>query len=123
MSRRLGASAFAILTFVLAGCPAPHSSAPPLPDVELADYSPRVRTQIERARARAASESGNAAAIGQLGMILHAYGLFDAAANCYARARELDPADFHWPWYEGLVLAMRGRSAGAIDALVRATRI
>jgi Flp pilus assembly protein TadD len=113
----------AVVALALGGCPAPQSSMPPLPQVELGDYAPAVRAQIERARARAASGPADSAASGELGMILHAYGLFDAANDCYARARALDPADFHWPWYQALVLEMRGRSADALDALVQATRL
>ena len=82
-----------------------------------------MRAQIESAQARAATQPPDAAASGELGMILHAYGLFDGAAACYERARMLAPTDFRWAYYDGLVLAQRGRSREALAALTQATAL
>jgi Flp pilus assembly protein TadD len=122
--RALGAARglVCLLAALVASCDrAPD--VPALPQVELSGYTPEVREQISQALARAAERPDDAAASGELGMILHAYGLFDAAAACYARARTADPHEARWAYYDGLVLAQRGRSAEALDALLRATSL
>jgi Flp pilus assembly protein TadD len=107
----------------LGACSAQEPAVPALPRVELAGYAPAVRAQIERAQARAAAAPEDALASGELGMILHAYGLFDAAAACYERARRYAPAEPRWAYYHGLVLAQRARSAEALAALLRSTAL
>jgi tetratricopeptide (TPR) repeat protein len=103
----------------LSACPS-APALPALPSVDTASYAPAVRAQIEAAQARAAAEPRDPQASGELGMILHAYGLFDAAARCYERARQLAPNELRWAYYDALVLAQRGRSSDAIAALERA---
>jgi len=118
---RRGACLLAIAT--LTACPSSPPELPALPSVDTASYAPDVRAQIEGAQSRAAAQPRDPQASGQLGMILHAYGLFDAAASCYERARLLAPNEFRWAYYDALVLAQRGRSSDAIAALERATSL
>ena len=56
-------------------------------------------------------------------MLLHAYERFDAAARCYARARQLAPGAFEWAYYHGVALGMAGDGDRAAAALEQALEL
>lgn len=95
--------------------PAVESSAPAVPNE-------RVRAQIEERRrwqrmvvdSPEATASQKAAAWGELGNLYHAYELLDEALKAYAKARELAPRDFRWPYYLGEAHRARNEPAEAI---------
>lgn len=60
---------------------------------------------------------------GRLGMAYDANGFDDAAAETYAHAELLDPADFRWPYLRALLLADSGQQDAAIAALDSALAI
>ena len=51
--------------------------------------------------AAAKARPGDAAAVGRLGMTLHAHKQLNAAKACYRRASLLEPANFDWLYYLG----------------------
>ena len=95
---------------------------PDLPRLTLDNFSPAIRGQIEQAHSYASSHPQDAAASGQLGMILQAYGLSREAAVCYQRAAQLEPSVFRWTYYLGIVEADQGACEQAIPSLRRALR-
>lgn len=74
----------------------------PLPELKMERFAQEVRSQIERAYARAGQAPMDAEPVGKLGMHLHAYEELEAAVDSYRRASQLDPGDFRWPYYLGL---------------------
>ena len=60
---------------------------------------------------------------GEMGMLYHAYELYDAAEACYQNARVLSPGAFHWPYYIGKLRAIQGDSDGAAAAFKQALSI
>ena len=58
-----------------------------LPDIKTAGFLPAIRTQIEEAERTARARPRDAAAVGQLAMILHAYEQYDTAERTYLRAK------------------------------------
>ncbi|MPZ18311.1 MAG: tetratricopeptide repeat protein [Luteitalea sp.] len=88
-----------------------------LAPADLDTFEPSIKQRIVEALERAAGEP-TGETIGELGLLLHAYDRFDRAAACYARARQLAPRAFEWPYYQGVALAMAGdidRAAAALE--------
>jgi tetratricopeptide (TPR) repeat protein len=69
---------------------------PEVPRVDTANFSPVIKAQIEQAESEANAHPQDAHVVGRLGMILHAYDQYDAAAKAYSRARGLEPQNFDW---------------------------
>jgi tetratricopeptide (TPR) repeat protein len=111
------------LAVALLLAPAPAAAVPDLPALSLADYPVDLAARVQEALARARQEPGSAAATGALGMLLHAYDQAGAAAECYRRARALDPHAFEWAYLDGLVEARLGRADAAREALAAAVRL
>jgi tetratricopeptide (TPR) repeat protein len=93
--------ALAILLF-LAGC-RPAEPLPPLPKVSTNSFLPAIRQELEQALADARARPDDAAAVGRLGMVLHAHDQIEAARQCYRRASLLEPKNFSWLYYLGVV--------------------
>lgn len=79
---------------------------------------PPVREKIARQRGQVAGDSGSAEAWGALGRAFQAHGLEPEANAAYARAEELDPADFRWPYLRAAAL----KNIQPEDALAAADR-
>ena len=71
-------------------------------------FAPSVQEQMKSAAAKAGKYSGDAPAVGQLGRVLYTYGQFQAARNCFLRARALAPDRFEWAYLLGVVEAQLG---------------
>ena len=80
----------------------PAGAKAPLPEIDLANYPEVSRVPIARALEVARAHPQDAERVGQLGMMLHAWEQYDAAAAVYARARALAPA-FEWFYLGGLI--------------------
>lgn len=65
---------------------------------------------------------GSAYAWGKLGMNLDVHDLKKESLICYEKAAAINPDDFRWPYYKGIVLAGMG-SAEAIPYFDRATKL
>ena len=97
----------------------PQQPVPFVSSGDLEGFEPSIRKQLIEARDRAVREK-SAEAVGDLGMLLHAYDRFDRAAACYVEARRLDPRAFEWAYYYGVALATSGDINRAVAALEEA---
>jgi tetratricopeptide (TPR) repeat protein len=109
----------------VASCPvgAQASSLPDVPRLNLTDFLPAVRQQIQQAYAAAQANPKNADASGALGMVLDAYEQYESAEACYQRAQVLAPNSFRWTFSLGWVQAGQGKHDQAIRSLGEALRI
>jgi tetratricopeptide (TPR) repeat protein len=82
---------------------------PPLPRPMLDNFSGGIREQIQQAYENAKNLPDDAKATGSLGMTLQTYGLLQEATSYYQRAAELQPREFRWTYYLGLIEADQGR--------------
>lgn len=71
----------------------------PLPQLNMENFLPGVRVRIESALKAALASPDDAAAIGKLGALLSAHNQMGAAAQCFERARALEPKSFRWTYY------------------------
>ena len=78
-------------------------SPPPLPDVSTTSFLPAIRQTVETALADAKAHPDSAAAVGHLGMVLHAHQQLGSARLCYRRASLLEPRNTAWKYYLGVV--------------------
>ncbi len=93
-----------------------------IPDPETAAMEPRVREKILRHRRLVAEDHGSAESWGSLGKTFQAHGLEAEAEESYARAAELDPADFRWPYLRATALK-NVRPDDALEAVDRALHL
>ena len=71
-------------------------SVAPLPAVAVDGLDADVRNAILKARDQAVAQPKSAQASGNLGMVLEAHTLYQAAVPVYQCAVRLDPKDFAW---------------------------
>lgn len=64
---------------------------------------PRLLQAIESAQKAVEKAPGKAAVWGQLGKVYHIHGWEAEAAQCYRRAAEIDPTEFRWLYYLGMI--------------------
>ncbi len=85
------------------------NSLPSLPShTILAGFDAEIQRQIQAAYSRVESDPGSPSANGRMGMVLHAYALWDTALLFYERARNLDPRDARWSYYYAVAAAESG---------------
>ncbi len=102
---------------VLCACGESPPNLPDIPPLAADAFAPHIRQQILDASAAVDRKPLSANLNGELGMILHAYQLYDPAEICFRRARTLDPRSFRWAYYHADVLQKMGRPNGSITAL------
>ncbi|MCH7666917.1 MAG: tetratricopeptide repeat protein [Acidobacteria bacterium] len=103
----------------------------PVPEARFEVMEPAVREQLRKARAelealqrnQAASEADLVRGFGLLGRLYHAYDLFTPAGACYRNAARLDPRDFRWPYYLGVLHRLDGRDGEALAAFTTASKL
>ena len=93
---------------------------PELPVTMLQQWSPPLRERIQTACDKARRNPEDAASIGELGMLIHAYQQYDFAERCSQRAHDLDPESFLWSYYLGVLQSLAGKNEAAIDSLRKA---
>lgn len=98
-------------------------SAPPLQTLPLSTYPPAMRAALSRADHEARMHPGDAAAVGALGRVLHAWEQWEPAHDAYARAAVLAPQVFDWPYLDACVLQRLARHDEATARLRRAVAI
>jgi superkiller protein 3 len=119
-----GTTAGWVLAAVLvAGACARRQEAPELPTIATEKFAPAVREAITKALEAARAKPADAAAIGKLGMVLHAHEQYATAAACYRRAQAMEPKVLRWPYYLAQVEAQQGNGGAAEVALRRAVDI
>ncbi len=114
-----------ILTLAL-GLPvlrAQISAPPDLPQVDLTEFPPVVREQIQQAYDAARANPSDANVSGKLGMLLDVYKRRESAAIWYKRANQLDPAAFRWLYYLGSLQSTLGKRTEATATLRAALRL
>jgi tetratricopeptide (TPR) repeat protein len=94
-----------------------------LPELNMANFLPAIRQQVQQAYAAAQANPKDAEVSGNLGMVLEAYEQYESAALCYRRAHLLDPNSFRWLFYLGSVEAAQGKHRDAVVTLGEALRI
>jgi Tfp pilus assembly protein PilF len=92
---------------------------PPLPEISTSTFLPVIRQAIDSALNDARARPNDAAAVGRLGMTLHAHRQLSAARVCYQRASLLEPRNFDWAY----LLAVVSDAQPSIDALRNALRL
>jgi tetratricopeptide (TPR) repeat protein len=107
----------------LAASVAAAAEAPKLPRLDVSALPRGVREPVAEAYRRAETPPPSAAAVGELGMILHAYEQYDSARACYAQARALDPGSFDWAYLAGLVASQLGERDEAVLSFGDALRV
>lgn len=117
--RFAAAVVFAGLVALSAPASGTEKAAAVLPEVAGESLEAAVAEQLAGLRAMAAEqleadESSAADAVGELGRHYHAYGLSDAARQCYELAMELAPRDFSWPYLLAYLAQGEGRLEDAI---------
>lgn len=82
----------------------PDVQAPPLPEPpELEGLNVRSLEAFRTADSAAREGNDDPESVGELGMLYHAYQLFDLARPCYERARALEPDAFRWVYYQAML--------------------
>lgn len=99
----------------------PHAGAIPVVVVQpsaaiptLIHHPPAIRAQIKQLHQVAQTRPRDANAAGKLGMALHAYNEYVAAAQWFARARGLAPGEMRWTYFAGLTQAALGNTTEAL---------
>jgi len=107
----------------------PDSVDIPHPDIIKFDKAVRQQLQSKQSalaalRERAGvSEARLSRSYGEMGMLYHAYKLYDAAEACYRNAQALEPRTFRWPYYLGTVHMQQSDSDSAVAAFQQALSI
>jgi tetratricopeptide (TPR) repeat protein len=89
----------------------------------LESFTPTVRKQIEDGVEQVRARPNNAGVNGHLGMILHAYRLYDAASVYYLRASRLSWWNTDWLYYLAVTQAEVGKNDEAVVNFRRVTWI
>lgn len=114
--------------------PGPAETLRELPPVVLDSFEPQGRERMEGQRALveeladrvASGEAGRGElgeAFGRLGSLYLLYDLTEAAEVALGNARTLDPREFAWSYYLGVVHFREGRPEAAEEALERALEL
>jgi tetratricopeptide (TPR) repeat protein len=98
-----------VLVLLVCGLIAAGIDLPNVPEVDTSNFSPAIKAQIERAQSEAKARPQDARSIGNLGMVLHAYNQYVAAAQAYSRALALEPQRFDWASLLGLAELEQGQ--------------
>jgi tetratricopeptide (TPR) repeat protein len=98
-------------------------SLPELPQLGYDKMLSTVRTEVQEAYNLVLAHPRDAAANGNLGMVLHAHDLPGEAEVCYRRAHLLDPKSFRWAYYLGMVQVDQRNCNAAIPAFLEALRL
>jgi tetratricopeptide (TPR) repeat protein len=97
-----------LLIFALIQPAAPTDRFPDLPRLQLDNFLPAVREQVQKAYKAAQANPNDPETSGQLGMVLDAYEQYDSAEACYRRAHMLDVRSFRWLYLLGWVQEAQG---------------
>ena len=113
-----------IIAASLMAAPQEAATHPPrLPAVELTALPPEAAAAISQAYEAARRRPEDAATIGRLGMVLHAWEEWDSAAEAYRLARSLASGDHRWWHFAGLLEIRQGRHLEALPLFERAAAL
>lgn len=94
-----------------------------LPSLAIDSFPPAARDAISRVHREATAEPDNPRSVSALASMLHAWELWDAAHEAYARAQRLEPLSFEWRYLDGIVLQRLARHAEAATRFSEAITI
>lgn len=97
--------------------------AAPLPEVDLAALPPDAAKAVGAAYAAAKRQPDDAAAVGHLAIVLHAWEEWEDAAAAYRAVQRLAPGDYRWWHLAGLMETRRGRHQEALAVFERAAQL
>ena len=120
------AGRFALTALLFFGCSSESSTTDGLPDLpssSLEEFAPEVQEQIQTAYEEARENPDDAATVGRVGQLLHAYGQYNSAQPFYGRAQSLEPDDLAWPYFLGMCRRESADSEGARIALAQAVEL
>src|SRR5688572_6171737 len=80
-----------------------RSKSAPVPAVDASRLEPSARQILEARIAEVRSRGKSAEAWGELGSVLRAFDLPREAAECFAEAERLDPANPRWPYFQAML--------------------
>lgn len=89
----------------------------------LESFAPEVQKQLREAYDRLGANPEDAAAAGEVGILLHAYGEIESAILYYEKARSLQQTEFRWAYYLGVAQTEVGRHEEARLAFHAALRL
>jgi len=111
--------AILIVGIVLAGCK-DSAVAPPEPPADVGEAL--LAEKIVAATATVREQPNSKRAWGRLGIVYDIHRFPTRALACYDRASELDPEDWRWPYFSGIVLRETDQSA-ALERFLRAVEL
>ncbi len=94
---------------------------PALP--ELSDEPLPLKQALTNSDSKARQSLEDVEALGRLAMIYHANRYYPRADRVYARAAQLAPQDYRWPYLRALVLAEQGRQEDVVTLLESASQL
>ena len=94
-----------------------------LPAVDTTALPPAAAAAISQAYEAARRRPDDAATVGRLGMVLHAWEEWDRAAEAYGLARSLAPGDHRWWHFAGLLETRQGRHVEALPLFEQAAAL
>jgi Flp pilus assembly protein TadD len=113
--RRVRSILVLVLSAGLSSCSVDDAGRLELPGVPPGADEPLLLESIRSATEAVRHAPASAAAWGRLGEVYDANSFGEPAVICYARAEALDPGDWRWPYFAGLIL----RSSEPVLALER----
>ncbi len=93
-----------------------------VPEIPAKIDEPLVEQRIREATTAVRDDPGSADAWGRLATIYDIHRFFDRALECYATASSLDPQEWRWPYFSGIVLRETNQGA-AIEQFTRAAEL
>jgi tetratricopeptide (TPR) repeat protein len=98
-------------------------SSSQLPPVPIDQFPAAARTAVSKTYEEALARPSDAAAVGALGRVLHAWEQWEGAHQAYSRAQALAPKAFEWAYLDAVVLQRLARPAEAVARLERALAV
>ncbi|NIM62859.1 MAG: tetratricopeptide repeat protein, partial [Acidobacteria bacterium] len=103
----------------VAGCSEPGVAPPAIPgNVDEAQVAARIADADREVR----EALDSADAWGRLGVVYDVHRFFDRALECYGTATTLDPDEWRWPYFSGIVLRTSDQAA-ALEQFERAAEL
>lgn len=94
-----------------------------LPHIDTSALPADAAKAIDAAQTEAGRRPGDAAAVGHLALVLHAWEEWEVASAAYGLAQQLAPADYRWSHLAGLLETRRGRHEEALRHFERAAAL
>jgi tetratricopeptide (TPR) repeat protein len=118
----MGAAVLLFVALIPSTVSGQAAQAPPF-SLPLETYPAAMRTALSQAEREARANPGDAAGVGAVGRLLHAWEQWEPAHEAYARAATLAPGVLDWQYLDACVLERAARHEEATARLRRAVAI